>query len=131
ANDDRGMRLAAAFMETDPGPLEMEDLELSIAIDPASTCEPPDAGIADLGVADSGEAMHADAAVHADAALGGSDASAGGDGASGCSCGEVSSRPARSQSAIFVLLLLASAALLRGRSMPSASRRLMKVLTAR
>lgn len=46
---ERGVRLAAAFEEVDPGPIEMEGLALSLTVDPASSCDPPDAGIADVG----------------------------------------------------------------------------------
>jgi hypothetical protein len=79
----RSFRLSASFEEADPGPLEMEALELAIAIDPASSCAPPDAGMPDLGAPDA-TAPPADAGQR-DAAGDASDG--GGEEDEGCACG--------------------------------------------
>ncbi len=54
--DPRGGTLQVAFEEADPGPAQMATLSLSIAIDPASTCDPVDAGTPDSGVGRDGGA---------------------------------------------------------------------------
>jgi hypothetical protein len=63
--NERGARLSAAFEEADPGPIEMEELALELVIDPESSCDPLDAGAADLGVSeDAAVADASDAGVH-------------------------------------------------------------------
>jgi hypothetical protein len=49
AGDPRGARLALAFEEADPGPIEMASLARTIPIARDSTCAPPDAGFLDAG----------------------------------------------------------------------------------
>jgi hypothetical protein len=50
----RGDALQAAFQTLDPQPLEMTAVRFTIAIDPASSCAPPDAGVVDAGEPDQG-----------------------------------------------------------------------------
>lgn len=50
----RAQTLEVAFEEADPGPTEMMALSAEIPVDPASSCDPPDAGFPDTGVRDAG-----------------------------------------------------------------------------
>lgn len=70
-NHPYSIRLDTAFDVVDPQPIEMATLDIDIPIDPASTCDPPDAGFVDatppdVGSPDAGFAP--DAVVSADAA---------------------------------------------------------------
>lgn len=59
----RGGTLQVAFEEADPGPAQMASLALAIAIDPGSSCDPPDAGTPDTGVVRDGGASVRDGGV--------------------------------------------------------------------
>ncbi len=89
---DRAMRLQAAWDAIPAQPEPMAELRFSLPIDPASRCDPPDAGFVDTGVRDAVTQPDAAPVIERDAGL--VDAGdAGGDGpAAGCGC-NVSPRP--------------------------------------
>lgn len=115
--DPRGPRLQLAFEEADPGPLQITRLTVTLPIDPASSCDPPDAGFPDLGMTD---AMNADTGGGAPDA--GTPADLGvpviGDEEGGCSCRSESSSPSTGGLIGTLLLWLMAAPLLgrRGRT---------------
>jgi hypothetical protein len=106
---ERGTRLQAAFEEVDPGPSEMERLSLSIAIDPLSSCDPPDAGLPDSGEPPDMGMNAPDATAFPDATMIAADA--GGESVMSESCSCRASRPR--SSAVWIIMLFV--ALLRRR----------------
>lgn len=85
--DPRGSTLDVVFEETDPGPALMAELDVTLTVDPASTCDPPDAGFVDAGTRDGGGARDGG---FADAGIAPSDE----EGGCGCSAGSGDSRGA-------------------------------------